>query len=289
MHYWHEFTSWSLTKRIGAILIVAGALIGLWVIFAGGYLALSVTPDETKAKSIQPFMTGLVAPLFTLGSALLVLENLRLNSQQNLSNNFFKLLDFHHKLVDGISTTVTGISGAPIEALQSDTAANQPMPASSEKRGFFDDLAERIAIDYTNNSNTYTGFPIQATSSREKLIELYRCYYNVHQSDLGHYVRHFQRTMEFLQNARFERRNREDMLELFKTQLSNYELLLLAYHGIAYEKSGLATILENNKFLEHLNPEHEADNHGMMQRIISDRNVLIAAYMHLANVAGFRA
>ncbi|MCC6760095.1 MAG: hypothetical protein IT252_02715 [Chitinophagaceae bacterium] len=287
MFYWNEFRSWSLTKQIGAILIVAGTLIGLWVIFAGGYLALSFTPDETKAKSIQPFMTGLVAPLFTLGSALLVLENLRLNSQQNLSNNFFKLLDFHHKLVDGISTTVTGISGAPIEDQQPNTAGYPAMPASSEKRGFFDDLAERIATDFADNTNAYTGLAIQAKTNKEKLVQLYRCYFNVHQSDLGHYVRHFQRIMEFLQHARFERRNREDMLALFKTQLSNYELLLLAYHGIAYENSGLATILENNQFLEHLNPEHEADNHGMMQRIIGDRNVLREAYSHLATVQGF--
>jgi len=91
-------------------MLILGMTIGLWVLFGGGYMIGKPLPDATKAKDLQPFITALVTPLFTLGSALLVLENLRSSSLQNFSNNFFKLIDQHHKLVDNINTWIEGIS-----------------------------------------------------------------------------------------------------------------------------------------------------------------------------------
>ena len=78
-------------KKIAISLLIAGALIYFWVLFFGGYLnGNPFVPDPLKAKDINPFITALVVPLFTLGSALLVIENLRISTLQNFNNNFFK-------------------------------------------------------------------------------------------------------------------------------------------------------------------------------------------------------
>ena len=71
-------------RKIAIALLTAGTLIFVWVLFFGGYLNGSpFVPDPLKAKDINPFITGLVVPLFTLGSTLLVIENLRISSFQH--------------------------------------------------------------------------------------------------------------------------------------------------------------------------------------------------------------
>ena len=71
------------------------------------------------------------------------------------------------------------------------------------------------------------------------------------------------------------------MVQLLKTQLSNYELLLLAYHGIvidAHQKQKLKdyNILEWLNFETDLSPVAE-------KRIISDTELLKKQYQHTAS------
>src|SRR5687767_12953044 len=102
------------SKTIAIITLVTGAAIAGWVLIWGDYLAFDLHPGVTKARDIHPFMTGLVVPLLTIGSALLVYENLRNTSRQNFSNNFLKLIEMHHKLRDNISEDIWQNDGQSI-------------------------------------------------------------------------------------------------------------------------------------------------------------------------------
>ena len=251
------------------MLLLAGMLVAAWVLFFGSYLTGGPYPNAEKAKEIQPFITGLVAPLLTLGSTLLVLENLRISTRQNFSTNFLKLLDFHHKLVDGITTTVAGISGEGLTC------------KSSDKRAFFDDLASRIASDYEAGYiyDKGAGDPLPETDP-EKLKNLYAYYYNFHHSDVGHYIRHFYNLLLYIEAEGLSKVTRQTMVRLLKTQLSNYELLLLAYHGIAIDTS-LALKLEQYEILEWLNLETGIEE-DVEKRMIADTGRLKKTYPHIA-------
>jgi hypothetical protein len=85
----NQFKNWSVVKKAAVSILVIGLMVGFWVIIAGGYAFGMPLPDPEKAKEIQPFITALVTPLLTLGSTLLIFENLRTSSHQNFSNNFF--------------------------------------------------------------------------------------------------------------------------------------------------------------------------------------------------------
>src|SRR4051812_34329705 len=98
-------------QYIAVGLLIVGVLLAFWYLGLGGYLAGDFwTPDKTKAAEINPFVTGLVVPFLTLGSALLVYENLRNTSRQNFSTNFFKLIEMHNKLRDAMSDDINEIS-----------------------------------------------------------------------------------------------------------------------------------------------------------------------------------
>ncbi|WP_407524624.1 putative phage abortive infection protein [Lacibacter sp. MH-610] len=239
--------------RITAItLLILGALLALWFLFLGDYFDGNILmPDKDKAKEIQPFFTGLVMPMVTLGSTLLVLENLRNTSRQNFSNNFLKLIDQHHKLVDNINTVVYGIS----------TESNP-----SKGRAFFDDLAHRITIDYNwssggtravSNLDIKPNADIQVGEStgKDKLMKIYEYYFHVYQSDIGHYFRNLYRIVRYAERAPFSSKFKREHVKMLRAQLSNYELLLLAYNGLYDYGKKFHPLIEKYELIKTLNSE----------------------------------
>ncbi len=285
-----QFKDWSLVKRVAVLMLLAGLIIGLWVLIGGGYIFGIPLPDENKAQKIQPFITALVTPLLTLGSTLLIFENLRTTSQQNFSNNFFKLIDQHHKLVDNINTWIDGIS-------------SEEKPCKG--RTFFDELAERIACDYyhlptkettvknnlANNLSTsneeYCPYPFKPANEidvaqkieKEKLIYIYDHYYHIRQSELSHYFRNLYHIVRYAERAQFSFEIQIEHVKILRAQLSNYELLLLAYNGMHEYGKEFHKLIEKYELLKNLNSEERLT--ATRNKRIIDLNVLKEAYPHL--------
>lgn len=262
--------------RISAFTMLGtGVLLAIWFLVFGNYFAGQFSsPDTEKIKELHPFFTGLVVPLVTLGSTLLVLENLRNTSRQNFSNNFFKLIDQHHKLVDNINTQIDGI-----------VEAGNPCP--SKGRTFFDDLAHRIATDYKYlpvtpgleiESETKPNEEIDVTgvSGKEKLLRIYDHYFHLHQSDIGHYFRNLYRIVRYTEKANFTNKFKVDHIKMLRAQLSNYEILILAYNGLHHYGAKFHRLIEKYELLNNLNTEERVPK-GWEKRII-DIEVLKTAY-----------
>lgn len=262
--------------RISAlIMLVSGALLAMWFLYYGGYFnGNMLKPDIEKAKEIQPFITGLVVPLLTLGSTLLVFENLRTATKQNFSNNFLKLIDQHHKLVDNINTVVLDIS-----------SDEKP----SKARSFFDDLAFRITIDFNFlpiiPGSTKSNLPIkpnpdidvEETVGKEKLLRIYDYYFHVFQSDLSHYFRNLYNIIRYAERSAsvIEQKRHVKML---RAQLSNYEILFIAYNGMHEYGSKFHRLIEKFELLKNLNTEeHLPVNY---ERRIVDLDILKNSYPH---------
>lgn len=284
--------SWLSITTFAYLMLVSGTMLALWFLYLGGYFVGDISqPDPEKAKQIQPFITGLVLPLLTLGSTLLVVANLRSSTIQNFSNNFFKLIDQHHKLLDNIETEIEGIGEA------------------SKGSAFFDDLASRIADDYEALSEDITTadsdsieIPLNGTSSdqnekpkyeiddelkesargkkgRELLLLIYDHFFHLHQSDLGHYFRHLYHIVRFAERSSLSDSEKIEFIKILRAQLTNYELLLLAYNGLHEYGSKFKPLIEKYELLKSLNNERKVPI-NYKKRII-DINVLTTAYPHL--------
>jgi hypothetical protein len=269
--------------KIAAItLMILGLILACWFLFLGGYLTGNpMYPDPAKAKEINPFITGLVVPLLTLGSTLLIIENLRVTSLQNFNNNFFQLINQHHRLVENLTTTVDGIS----------------TPASpSTKRDVFDDLAWRIATDYEFfgknqlyiikntkgrrlDPNPQLAPGIKNEEGLKRLNSIYDHYFHIHQSDLSHYFRNLYHIVKFVHTSRLPRAKKKSSLKILRAQLSNYELLLLAYDGLHTYGEKFKPLIERYELLKGLNSELRLTP-NRTKRII-DYKLLMTAYPHL--------
>jgi hypothetical protein len=267
----NKFFSW---KAFAFILLFSGVILASWVLIFGDYLSnVIAVPDSQKAKELHPFMTGLVVPLLTLGSTLLVIENLRVNTLQNFSNNFFKLIDQHHKLTDNIITWVEAIS-------------SQEHPCKG--RTFFDEMAERIANDYYSLSNPshtkHLSIDIELINlasqktGKELLVCIYDYYFHIHQSDLGHYFTNLYQIILFVENSSVSQAIKTEHIYMLRAQLSNYEILLLAYNGLHNYGRKFHPLIEKYQLLEYLNTEEKLAS-GRVKRII-DLSVLKEDYKH---------
>lgn len=261
------------TLTNAAYLMLLGAvLLAFWFLLLGGYLAgEALKPDPEKAKQIQPFVSGLVLPLLTLGSTLLVIANLRSNTIQNFSSNFFKLIDQHHKLVDNLASAVTGI-----------TTEEKP----STKRDFFDDLANCMARDFqalsagdTSSIDETLVTSAVGRNGKELLMTIYDHYFHIHLSDLGHYFRNLYHVIAFVERSSLNDKSRVTYVKMLRAQLSNYELLLLAYNGMHEYGSKFHLLIEKYELLKNLNNERRVPA-GYEKRIV-DTNILIESYPHL--------
>lgn len=263
-------------KSVSYILIGIAMLLGIWFIVGGGYLHESSRLSAQSAKEIQPFMAGIVAPILVLAGTLLVFENLRNQTAQQFANNFFGLINIHHKIVENISDEVDGID----------------LPgAKSTGRELFDNLAFRIYVDYIRKDIKIVNKPgvecIKAFSDEsfddkkdlERLNAIYFYYFHAYHSSLGHYFRNLYHIVKFVDESKLHRKEKEGYIKILRAQLSNYEILLLAYNGLSPYGASFKPLIEKYKLLKNLNWE---DNLGKVyiKRII-DPEKWILEYPHL--------
>jgi len=267
-------------KRFAFLLIILGFILAIWFLWAGKYIHLSIVPSPDKASEIQPFMTGLVAPLFTLAGTLLIFENLRNQTNQQLSNTFFGLLNLHHKIIENIREEVSGLS------------TNGGMSIGRE---FFDDLAFRIYIDFyetdvqiKEDNGAITNVSVIKDSSYdgkigiERLVAIYFYYFHLYHSSLGHYFRNLFHIVKYIDNSKLHKKEKINFIKMLRAQLSNYEILLLAYNGLSEYGEGFKPLIEQYELLKNLNCEDNLSA-SYIKRIV-DLNIWADQYPHLIKI-----
>lgn len=264
-----------MLRYVAILFIISGIILAFWFLFFGNFLNGDFrNPNASKARDLQPFFTGIVAPLLTLGTTFLLFENLRNTSRQNFSNNFFKLIDQHHKLVDSISSAVLNI-----------TTEDAP----SKGRAFFDDLCWRIANDYQflpvdKTTSDYDLSPnkdiaVQKLVGKAKLLVIYDYYFHLAQSDLGHYFRNLYNIIRYTERSPFSGKFKKQHIKMLRAQLSNYEILLLAYNGLHDYGLKFHRLIEKFELLKNLNTEERV--HPNWNKRIIDIDILRENYAHL--------
>jgi hypothetical protein len=263
------------SKTIAYISITLSIVLTIWLLVFGEMLGGDFSiPDFDKLNKIEPFISGIAVPLITFGTSLLVIETFKNTTLQNISNNFFKLIDQNRKILDGVNSDSTHLSEGEIK---------------SKGKDFFDDLCELISNDYnaiTNNESEYLCLMnsilkdrLQGKTGKVLLLEIYDYYFHIHQSDLGHYFRNLFYVVKYIEDCNIRKSEKTEFVKILRSQLSNYELLLLAYNGIHPYGKEFYKYIEEYELLKSLNNETRLPE-SFSKRII-DVEVLKTSYPHL--------
>lgn len=263
------------SRTLAYVSITISVLLTLWFLIFGKMFGGKIdSPDFEKIKDIQPFISGIAVPLITFGTSLLVIETFKNTTLQNISNNFFKLIDQNRKILDSVNNDCSHLSADEIK---------------SKGKDFFDDLCERIAKDFESISKNDTEYlntiditlkkKTENKKGKDLLIEIYDFYFHVHQSDLGHYFRNLFYVVRYIENCKIRKTDKVEFIKILRSQLSNYEILLLAYNGLHIYGKKFYQYIEKYELLKSLNNETKLPE-TYTKRII-DINVLKQEYPHL--------
>lgn len=260
-------------KNLAYFCIALASILTLWFLVYGNYIGGNVfSPDLNKIKDIQPFISGSVVPLITFGTSLLIIETFRNNSLQNISNNFFKLIDQNRKLLEGVNCD-----------------SEPDAQIKGKGKDYFDDLAAEIAIKYLilakedaqKMKTLYRGLLDAVGQKKEKelLVALYNHYFHIYQSDLSHYFRNLYYIVRYIDRANIKTTEKYEFIKILRSQLSNYEILILAYNGLHPYGTDFYPLIEKYELLKSLNTEMNLPT-GYVKRII-ELKVLTDNYPHL--------
>jgi len=159
--------------------------------------------------------------------------------QQKFENTFFQLLRNHQDIVNGID-------------IRTHSSANGWV-VSSQGRDCFTSF-------YKNFSGT-----LNPNMSLEITLEKYMTFYNLKQSDLGHYFRNLYHILKFINNSKeIEETEKFKYTSLLRALLSSHELALLFYNGLCENgEEFFKPLIEKFSFLKNIdtsliiNPAHK--------------------------------
>jgi hypothetical protein len=255
-------------RNVAYTLLATGIFLGLYFLFSDQFIGVISDVDSRKASFLLPLVTSLVTPMLTVGSTLLVIESLRSSNRNNFSNIFFKLVDQHHKLVENIKTRIPGVHH----------------DEDCEGRAFFDDLCDLIAKDYyhfidqndEHQPHTQLVAQVGDRTGKALIVYLYDYYFQIHQSDLGHYFRNLYHIVRYIDESGFGTKFKSNHVAHLRAQLSNYELLLLTYNGLHDYGAKFYPLIEKYQLHKSINIEDKLPNE--YEKRIIDINVLRDSY-----------
>ncbi len=265
------------SRIIAYVSISASLLLSLWFLYYGNFLGGDYNnPDFEKIRSLQPFISGISIPLITFGTSLLVIETFRNSLLQNISNNFFKLIDQNRKILDGVNVDTSHLPNGDI---------------TSKGKDFFDDLCAQIAKDYFaityNNNEILDSFDETLKKNtinkegKNLLVAIYDHYYHIHQSDLGHYFRNLYYIVRYIDKSNLRKSDKIEFIKILRSQISNYELLLLAYNGLHPLGEKFHKYIMDYEILKSLNSETKLPE--SYEKRIVDIKLLMHEYNYLEN------
>ncbi|KOY85076.1 hypothetical protein AD998_01945 [bacterium 336/3] len=260
-------------RQFAYVGILLGLILACWYLIFSNYFGGNIKqPDIEKIKNLQHFLSGVVVPIFTFSTTLLVVETFRNNTIQNIYTNVLKMIDQNRKILDGINCDTSHLENGDI---------------TSKGKDFFDDIAGKIADTFsaieTNNTNEIDEDlikNIKSTDPKDVLITIYDYYFHIYQSDLGHYFRNLYHLVRYIDNANIKLYHKKELAKILRSHLSNYELLLLAYNCLHDYGLYFFKYVEKYDLLKSLNNESSLPQ-SYKKRIINDLQILTKSYPHL--------
>lgn len=154
-------------------------------------------------------------------------QNITLKSQK-FDNNFFQMLDLHHKIVSDIDF---------------ETRTKRYAGRDVFRHRYYNELKPEM----------------EKAKSREDLIKRYNKIYELFQTDLGHYFRHLYRIIKLIDEQKFNIESdpvdfniKFGYTSLLRAQISDFELQWLFYNGLSGYGVKFKPLIEKYGLLKNL-------------------------------------
>lgn len=162
---------------------------------------------------------------------------------QTFESTFFNLLSLHTEIVETIELEVRDYENESEEAAKKYTGRDCFVEYYQIFKKVFNFSFEKVT-------------PEDFTPDSMKLLVEYsfRVFFEEHQANLGHYFRTLFTLFNFIDQSNLK--NKEFYISLSLSQLSNYELVLLYFHGLSDKNKAFKPIIEKYSLLYQV-PEDE--------------------------------
>lgn len=184
---------------------------------------------------------------------------------QQFDSKFFQLIGLHNEIKNGINVE----------------NRNRTIFRMDKQVGlqFFQRLALLIAVhfyDFFKEESDKLGNEIY----EQKLISLYQIAFHQYKSTLGHYFRNLFHIVRIVdENTLLDIKQKKDYIKILRAQLSQYEIVLLSYNGLASYGRQFFPLINRYELLKNIDFELlTAENE--YSRIVNPE-ILIAKYEHL--------
>jgi hypothetical protein len=183
-------------------------------------------------------------------------ETLRI---QQFESTFFNLINLHHQIVNTIdlksSRGIGFVKRSPLDM-------GSPSTEITTGRDCFVKFTQGLKNVYDKKKKDIKSH----IEELELINDSYLNYYELHQSDLGHYFRNLYHIVKFIKNTDIE--NKNTYIGLVRAQLSNDELVMLFYNCISdYGSEKFLPMAVEFRLFKNLNPRTLIDkNHEELLR-----------------------
>jgi hypothetical protein len=267
----------AISSLVLGFIILIFYLFELWI---EGYINPTSSFSVDRAKDISPFVGSFIAVFFSLGSTLLVLENLRLQSAINNKNQlltqknqfesiFFNLISLQNQIAKEINTDIYV------------SYKNGEIEKDVKGKAFFDCLAPSISKDFRDSKKKDT----------EMLLKIFDKYYDIHASDMGHYFRNMYHIVNYIDSSPYflqiigntDYFQKKDYVKILRAQLTNNEIAILAINGLSIRGEAFKPLIEKYELLKNIHFDFGLVNHGFYPCIPAPE-LLVENYPHLMNI-----
>ncbi len=256
-------------KYILIITITTGIILTIWryagIVIYNIYFSLGY--KETIGD-----MFGAVGTLFTgLAFAGLIItliiqrqdikKQYDLNNLQNFENNFFKLLELHHRIIDSFTIEIKYDSfHEDIEVLAADREVLYNLNAM-----------DYLAKDFKDRFEKVKKIRFHADPSYDTIfVHSYQHYtFKKYGYMLGHYFRNLYHVFKFIDEEKYlgSYKKKYEYCKIIRAQLSAQEINLLAWNGLSQHGAKFKPLIEKYKLLKNMNFAYEmVDLHWLAEK-----------------------
>lgn len=213
--------------------------------------------DKTESWGhFGDFFGGVVGTLFVIIGSVFVYRTYSLQKAQayqtSFENTFFRLIEFHHHLVDSLQTPdVISFWYEP-----SNQTSVRPTESADRQRGIAELVRLKRICD--NEIGAYLRpflSGVNTTGARLHFVHRFSRIYSSHLFHIGHYFRHLYWIFKFIRSSNLSDDEKRLYASLVRAQLSPEEVILIGLHGMTTVGNEFKPLIEEYRILHPRHPD----------------------------------
>jgi len=226
------------SKEIGAIPVPIAIIVGLILasplfFWFGHFWSLKVSPSPEDWSFFATYITGTIGTLITFFGFIYIFltyrSQIRNNYTTGFENTFFKMIEFHFKIIEGISSS-DGSSGKKALVI----------------------FAATIGNHYTKLFGEHEYNEVYFSTIRAKIVQTYADIYGSYFYRIGHYFRHLYHIFKYIADSNLSQEQKIQYARILRSQLSTEEIILIGINGLTVYGEKFKPLIEEYAVLHRL-------------------------------------